>query len=215
MLISYKYKFIFIHIPKNAGNSIRKALVKYSELPYESLPTKLLQVIKLKPASSNFNGHVSAKDIRKKIGDEQYENFFKFAFVRNPWDRLVSTYEYILQTKPHPQHNLVKAMGSFENFVEYETRSSNQGEFQKGRVTDERGELIVDFIGRYESLSSDFMKICEIIGINEELPHLNSSKKRESYLEYYNPKNLNLVAEKFRDEIELFGYDVPETDMIH
>ena len=189
---------------------MNKALVKYTRLPYESVQTKILQKIKIQPTSSNFDVHISAKDIRKKIGEEQYTKFFKFAFVRNPWDRLVSTYEYILQSRAHPQHNLVKAAGGFENFVEYETRSSNQGEFQKGRITDEKGDIIVDFIGRYESLSLDFMKICKVLGINEELPHVNASKRRRPYLQYYNSKTLNLVAEKFRDEIELFGYDIPE-----
>ena len=207
VLISYKYNFIFIHVYKVAGSSIEHVLEKYTFRPYESVTAKVLQKLSLLPRSSDFDIHITAKDLRNKLGSNRFNRFFKFAFVRNPWDWQVSLYTYMLKNEKHPQHSLIKSMSSFEEYIEW--RVNTDKHLQKEFVTDETGNIMVDFVGKYENLQSDFNKICVRLAISESLPHLNVSKVRD-YREYYTDKTKNLIFEHFKDDLELFSYSWPE-----
>ncbi|NER22225.1 MAG: sulfotransferase family protein [Symploca sp. SIO1C2] len=205
MLISYQYNFIFIHVYKVAGTSIESALNKYTLPPYESTKTKNLQQTGHLPCSENFRGHIKAREVRSELGDETFDRFFKFAFVRNPWDWEVSLYQYMLQTQEHPQHELINSMAGFAEYLEW--RISKEKISQKPFVSDQQGNIIVDFVGRYENLQADFQKVCHQLGITEALlPHLNRSQHLD-YREYYNEYTQKLIFEHFQEDIELFGYD--------
>ncbi len=190
MLISYKYNFIFIHVYKVAGTSMHKALLKYLS------PSDLLKTLP-------FPTHIKARDIKDSFSAPVYHNFFTFAFVRNPWDWQVSLYEYMLGDTKHYQHNLVKWMNNFEEYVNW--RVNQNKHLQKDFVTSDEGDVIVDFIGRFENVENDFKHVCEVIGIKEELPHLNRSR-RGNYKDYYNEKTKNLIYEYHKEDIEFFGY---------
>lgn len=207
VLISYKYNFIFIHVYKVAGTSIERALRKYTSRPYESATTKVLQTLNFLPRSSDFEVHITANDLQKQLGESRFNRFFKFAIVRNPWDWQVSLYNYMLKNEQHWQHSLIKSMSNFEEYIEW--RVNKDKHLQKEFVTDENGSLIVDFIGKYETLQSDFKKICDRLGIEEELPHLNVSKDRD-YREYYTEKTKNLIFDHFKEDLELFSYSWSE-----
>lgn len=205
MLIAWKYNFIFIHIYKVAGSSINDALWKYTLSPYESLTTRVLRKLKIRVHSGLFPGHAKAQDIRKILGKEQYEKFFTFAFVRNPWDWQVSLYEYMLQSKNHYQHSLIKEMRNFEEYIEW--RVTQDKHLQKEWVTDEKDNIIVDFIGRFENINEDFQEICKYLGINETLPYVNRTVNRKPYWYYYNNKTKEMIYQSFKQDIDLFGYN--------
>jgi hypothetical protein len=76
---------------------------------------------------------------------------------------------------------------------------------QADMLTGADGTLLVDEIGRYETLRADFARICRHVGIEPLLPHLNRSHHRD-YRTYYTERTRALVAEHFRKDIELFGY---------
>jgi hypothetical protein len=123
--------------------------------------------------------------------------------VRNPWDRLVSRYAHLLRSKERRRHRVVSRMEKFEDFVNWEIQ---RGTFQHSYVTDKRGSQIVDFIGCYERLGEDFAKVCARLKLHAELPHANISQHRD-YRTYYTPETRELVAKKFKRDIELFGYN--------
>ena len=200
MLISYSHRFIFIHVYKVAGVSIRDALRTYTtQRPwYQPLMKKIGR-----PSPDNFLAHATANEIKHRLPKHIYNNFFKFAFVRNPWDWQVSLFVYMLEKKDHFQHDLIKSMLSFDEYIEW--RISKDKHLQKDFVTDTDGSLIVDFIGKYETLDNDFVRVCNEIGIKANLPHLNKSS-RVHYKEYYNEKTINLVYEAFKEDIEFFNY---------
>ncbi|MEY4195881.1 MAG: hypothetical protein RLZZ226_2249, partial [Pseudomonadota bacterium] len=77
---------------------------------------------------------------------------------------------------------------------------------QSEMITDANGKLLVDFLGRYESLAADFDRIRDKLGIAERLPHVNKSQ-HEDYRNYYNDHTRDLVAEHFQTDIALFGYE--------
>jgi len=154
--------------------------------------------------------HAKAVDVKKELPSEVFDSFFKFAFVRNPWDWQVSMYHFILKESEHVSHDRVRAMKDFEQYLEWvmETpRPFARGatKFQKDMVTDNKGKLLTDFTGRFESLEQDFSHICRTIGITATLPKINATAHRD-YRSYYNDKTRKMVADYFQEDIRLFRY---------
>ena len=181
-IMSQEHRFCFIHIEKNAGTSITYALSKAFNIPH----------FKARRYSGPFKdkGGLRAIDYIDYFGREVYDSFFSFAFVRNPYERLVSWYSY---------DNL--GLPSFEYFFEYIRLD------QMTYLVDEIGEVAVDFIGRFENLQEDFYKVCDQLHIpNVNLPKKNVSKRR-AYREYYTDKTTSLVQKRLSRELELFGYE--------
>ncbi len=205
-MISYSHRFIFIHIYKVAGSSIRKALEKYTQI----LPlNRLLIKLGIQNPYEAFSHHAKAKDFKARLSRKLWNRLYKFAFVRNPWDWQVSLYYYMLQEPSNHQHNLIKEMRSFDEYIEW--RVSQDLHFQKDFVTDDNGELIVDFVGRYENLLEDFHFVCQNLGINAKLPYINKSK-HEDYRKYYNRHTIKLIEEYFQEDIEFFKYTFDGSD---
>jgi hypothetical protein len=210
MLISYSHRFLFIHIDKAAGTSIQRALQSYAIQKTDNLLRRRLAW--LGPVTQlgglyrtvEFREHVQARAVQRCLPPAIYAGMFKFAFVRNPWDRLVSRYSYLLRTTEHPRHKLVKAMKSFDEYLDWEIRRGKM--FQQTFVTDTAGRLIVDYVGYFERIHEDFTEVCQRIGVQAELPMANISTHRD-YRDYYTPATRDLVARAFAGDIEMFGYD--------
>ena len=205
MLLSYSHKFVFIHIYRVAGTSIVKSLEKCAKEPVMRRLLGQLRVGGIVPYSrwKTFPSHIKARELRKQIPEGVYDNFYKFAFVRNPWDWQVSLYHYMLRDTAHLQHALIKSMKDFDEYIDW--RVSSEKRLQKDFVTDRNGELIVDFVGRYESLLEDFQHVCETLKVTASLPHLNKSPHMD-YRSYYTSNSIKIIEENFKDDIEFFGY---------
>ena len=162
MLISYSKKFIFIHIDKAAGASIQDALRPFaSPQPAGSFRKRLVWLGKLNRFGGlyrrlQFSEHVNADVIQQCLPVAVYQAMYKFAFVRNPWDRLVSRYSYLLRVKEHPRHEFVKRMGGFEEYLNWEIRRGKMHQYKY--VTDPHGKMIVDLICKYETLHEDIRR---------------------------------------------------------
>nr|VFJ62917.1 MAG: Sulfotransferase family protein [Candidatus Kentron sp. FM]VFJ64271.1 MAG: Sulfotransferase family protein [Candidatus Kentron sp. FM]VFK13983.1 MAG: Sulfotransferase family protein [Candidatus Kentron sp. FM] len=217
MLISYTHEFIFIHVAKVAGLSIKSALEGYSQE---------LDKFKLKRPPKTLNGkpnpmyemweafimHVTAKEAKKELPEEIYNNFYKFAFVRNPWDWQVSMYHFILKEKTHVSYELVRSMKGFDEYLAWVIEKPEKNAYPKGAtksqremIVDQDGKIMVDFVGKYENLAQDFQHVCRTINIDASLPSINKSAHKD-YRSYYNDRTRELVAEHFKEDIELFGY---------
>lgn len=211
MLISHSKNFIFIHVYKVAGTSIGNALGKYCDYSKHSRnPIKQLKRLAgVSPTIyiSDFPGHITSFELKERIPENIFNSYFKFAFVRNPWDWQVSLYEFALQTPKHHQYELTNQFGSFHNYLEW--RVSDDLHLQKSFVTNLEGEILVDYIGKIENISNDFSTICEKINIpNPGLPHRNKSQRTNS-ADYYTPYLSGLIEKHFAPDIELFGYERP------
>lgn len=196
MLISQKHKFIFIHIPKTGGTSVKHALGKYSDrIP--GLTDTAENTIKY--------GHIKACDLRKRVPPEIWNNSFKFVFVRNPWDWLVSLYHFERESKKHCSHRRTVNM-SFSEYLD-EWNASGRPVFQKDWLTDSNGKLVVDFVGRFENLEKDFSYICSKLGLRRKLPHRLPSEHLH-YAKYYDEKTEKAVRRKFEEDIKFFEYSL-------
>jgi len=209
MIISHRKKFIFIHIYKVAGLSIRAALQRYddrsaSDFPfYENIKFALGK--RFKSLSTWAIDHIKAKEIKRHLDPLIYDSYFKFTFVRNPWDWQVSLYHFMLQSPNHPQHRLISRMKSFDEYIDW--RINRDMELQFEFVYDTEGNKIVDFVGRFESLQNDFDEACRRLNIETAtLPVINKSRHLP-YREYYNERTRQMVAEAFKKDIETFHYE--------
>jgi len=235
MLISFEKKFIFIHIPKTGGSSIKNRLKKNNGFLLRHKERFLIKFLpdlikkSLFPIQNRLIPlfpHPTANNIQKELSKQIYNNYYKFGFIRNPWDWLLSYYLYMKSFKPenspykltHRQIKVlniieeVKKISSFEEFIKwvaYKHKDFETNLFipQKHFFTDEEGNIIVDYIGKFENLNEDFNYIVQHLGLkNTSLPHKNRTKHK-NYREYYNDYTRKLVEEHFKEDIELFNYE--------
>ena len=206
MLISHKKKFIFFHNYKVAGTSLRKYFREYQNgfTPLLSKVLHRLGIQKIGPLKQ-FHSHLTPYEAKAYLSPEVFDNYFKFGFVRNPWSWQVSLYTYMLKTPHHPQHSLIKSMTGFDQYLDW--RVNHDLKFQKDFFFDSGNQQAVDFIGKIERLNDDVNTICDHIGIPfREIPRLNVSAKQK-WTEFYDLKHFDLVAEVFKKDIEMFGYN--------
>jgi len=174
-MINHKHKVIFVHVIKTGGVSIALAL--------------------------NMNEkqcHKSASQIRKKVGEDVWNDYFKFTFVRNPFEKIVSQYHF-------NRHKWGFKDFTFKEYVKKWSIGAKISKYPQLNLfyIDEK----LDFIGRFENLQQDFNIICDKIGIlQQELPHENATKHKH-YTEYYDDETRAIIAEKYAKDIEYFGYE--------
>ena len=203
-LISYSKKFIFVHVYKCAGSSMKEALLPYCKpTQVEKIKKKLGLQQKIYEFESFVPQHPTALEIRQQLSSKVYKNSFKFAFVRNPWDLEVSLYNYMLQNEKHRQHKLIRELASFDRYIEW--RVSEDLHSQSRYVLDTEDNLIVDFVGKFENLEQDFEQICRKIHVSTNLPHINKSN-RGKYSDVYTSHSKKMVEKFFEKDIELFNY---------
>ncbi len=191
-----KYKAIYFFVPKVASTSLKKLCIDVINIGVEK--------------RAHFHRtHFPSID-RKAVS--KGDGYFKFAFVRNPYDRLVSCYfGKVVQRRDFASGDFWKDK-SFEDFVKIICKMSNSEmdihfRPQYTFLTDTNGKLLVDFIGRFENINEDFGKIKERAYFSKELelPHL-AKTKHEEYQKYYTEETKRLVAQKYKKDLELFHY---------
>lgn len=211
MIISHKHQFIFIHNYKVAGTSIRKALKPFADnslfaflynncdkLVFDNFPIIY---------SKQFYGHDTIVEVKKKLPPHIFNAYYKFGFVRNPWSWQVSLYHYAKNSKEHYQYEL---MNSFKNFKDYiKWRVDGNVVLQSSFFYDEKN-CLVDFIGKYENLQNDFNHIKKVLQIDLQLLHLNKSAYNRDFLSFYDVESIDLIAQAFKRDIELFNYNIPQ-----
>ncbi|RFA30109.1 sulfotransferase [Alkalilimnicola ehrlichii] len=217
MLLSLRYRFLFVHIAKTGGTSVRTALSRYrynGRYGMLAFAADKLDQLSGHRIGAKFPRHAKAIAAKEMLPREVYEQLFKFVFVRNPWDLQVSSFHHIRRERPQlmgPYHD------DFEGFLRwkldperpYQYHIDTSIERQSDYIVDLDGNVIVDFIGRYESLNEDYQWICQRIGLanDEPLPHKRQAKDRQNdYRRYYSDATAELVAQHFARDIELFGY---------
>ena len=219
MLLSLKYNFLFVHIAKTGGTSVRDSLWRYKWTDPYRVPQFLcskLSALAGHSIGAKFPRHAKAIAAMEMLPREVYERLFKFAFVRNPWDLQVSSWHHIRRERPH----LLEGISDFEAFLRWKLdperppqyHADMSVELQSDYLIDLHGNLIVDFIGRYENLADDFAEACRRIGIaRPELRHSRKAGDRSrDYRSYYTDAAVEMVASHYRPDIERLGYRFDE-----
>lgn len=216
MLISHTKQFLFVHIAKTGGTSVRAALRPYRwsgrYAPALFLASMLSQVTRPRHRLGvKFPRHAKAIAAKEMLPFEIYDALFKFVFVRNPWDLQVSSYHHIGREKPE----VLGRVRTFDDFLKlkfdperpYDFMLDISRELQSDYIVDLHGNTIVDFIGRYERLQEDFDAVCDRIGVARmQLPHERRAVDRDDYRRYYSDANAELIARHYASDLERLGY---------
>ena len=227
MIVSHKYKFIFLKTRKTAGTSIEIALSKYcgpddiitpitpedeklrQELGYRGpqnysvsymhYTLKDWKRLLLHKKKATFYNHIPAECARKWVGSSVWNSYYKFSFERNPWDKAVSLYYFLKGAQ-----NLDL---TFEEFV----RRQDAALLSNFDIYSIQGEVVVDYLGRYEELDSGLEKISLAIGLPEKLtiPRAKGQyrKDKRQYQELYGQAEKQIMKGVCQEEIALLGYE--------
>ena len=229
-MISHHHKCIFVHIPKNAGQSVEQVFLSLLGLTWETRAPLLLRPNDRPELGPPKLAHLKWWEYvaHKYMTQAQYDEYFKFAFVRNPWSRVVSMYRYFGFHKK----------SSFNDFVKKDFRSRIWNDLQwfvgpqSDFIFNDEGRLMIDLVGRVESLQDDFQQVCRKIGLPPtEVPHTHASQnepeiatksgsgfpwfRRRSvfmprfatFQEYYDGESREIVAQLYERDIAMFGYE--------
>jgi len=194
-MISHEKKFVFVHINKTGGTSISNVLRRFA--PNDTFNKH--EMIHEIPKNSK-KSFLNQDNISNQLKDGV--DYFKFTFVRNPWDRCVSNFFWHRKRYPEKRH----AKMSFEDYLDDLDSDWTTSYNQIDWLVDRSGKICLDFIGRFENLEEDFSKVCVALGIkNDKLPHVNKSPHR-SYRTYYDKDGLIKVKRFYKRDIEYFNY---------
>lgn len=199
MIISHKYKFIFIKTQKTAGSSIEKILLNhlgsndvFAGMPIENIPSKNCE---------NIYEHCDWKTI-KSLDDTAWKNYFKFTVERNSWDKVVSLYWFF--TKHYPK----KTSKGFDAFI-----LGNKNKFFKddwGLYTN-NDKILVDKVIQYNDLHNGFKEVCEQLSIpyKNELDTVKMKtglRKVKNYQDMYKESTKQKVFHFYKKPIEYYNY---------
>ncbi|MBW8850626.1 MAG: sulfotransferase family 2 domain-containing protein [Xanthomonadales bacterium] len=205
MIVSHLHRYLFVAMPKTGTHSVRQALREH--LGPDDIEQVGLFVNKRFPfdeIAQLQHGHLSVRQVRPYLGDAVCDEYFKFTFVRNPFDRFVSYCAFMTRQQGAFDRD---PRGTMRRIL-FELRPMDHVHFQPQYtlLTNDAGALEMDFIGRVERMQDDYDAICARIGIpSRPLDRVNSSR-RGDYRQYYDRALMEGVAALYRGDLERFGY---------
>ena len=209
LVISKKNKLIFFHLPKNAGTSVSSELLKNENYYYPWVITsKILRKFKktdnfffdnFQQKIYLFTSHETVKTIEKKISSEIFDNFFKFAVVRNPYSRFVSRYNYMKLT------NTLKEL-NFPEFLKKHVKLSLIADQQYKFLLNKSGKIGVDKIIKFENIDEEMAEWRKKINLKpSKFKKLNISTT-DNYKDYYDNDTKKIVEDFCKEDLEFFNY---------
>lgn len=230
MPVSRSLSCAFVHVRKTAGTSIVRVLESadprlelngvgmWDVLCAHPKRVKLLRRLRdfylVGSAVRYPQWHLPAVIVRTLVGRSEWEKLFTFAFVRNPWDLVVSAYHFekrytapahVRRDEPD-RAEVLRRCSDFDRFVRLYPLLEPAD--MTSMIVDEDGRCIVDFVGRFENLNDDFAAVCARLGLRANaLPHENRSEDRRAYRTYYTDETRDIVSRYFVRDIERFGYE--------
>ncbi len=208
-LVNNQHKFIFFHLFKCGGNSLRKVFTEHAKGGQELLGV-----------------HCQPRDLKKhydcrgQVAVDRFNEYFKFTIIRNPFDFILSTYHYVRKFKSHYMHEACINM-DFKDFPKYylklmeehiKTRphGANRLTYLYDWILDEKGEVFMDYVGKLENINEDAKTILTKIGLppNVRVPIVNVNKMNDKpYREVYDYKTRAFVEKNFKKDLEYFEYE--------
>jgi hypothetical protein len=206
VIVSHHHRFIFAAVPKTGTHSVRQALrEQMGDNDVEQVGLFVNKRFPWADLAALQHGHLSLRQVRPYLGQDTFHRYFKFAFVRNPFDRFVSYCAFMLRGGDLFRQRPREMMRHFlfddppERHILFQSQASLL-------VDDDGKTLLTDMIGRVEDMQLSYDAICARIGIaSRSLEHVNGTT-RGDYRQYYDQTLIDGVTARYAQDLELFGY---------
>lgn len=213
MIVSHKYRFIFLRTEKTGGTSVTRAL--WNVLGEDDLrltrgrpwwaaisPIHHGALQRHVPDVFGLHAHATAAQMRRVIGRDVFDSYYKFAIERNPWDRQVSLYHHRAHKRGRAAH-FDRDMRSWLYRMTEHCRLDNWSNYAIG------GRIVADRVLRYETLERDLAEVVAHLGIAEPVTlgrFRTYAPGRPHYSSYYGAETRDLIGRWYAREIDAFGY---------
>jgi hypothetical protein len=205
VIISPNHKYVFVAVPKTGTHAVRQALRPHMGAgDMEQVGLFVKRQFPIADLAKVGHGHISLEQLRKFMDPAKFAEYFKFAFVRNPFDRFISYCSFItrergaFKTDPQKVMRRVLANPPSEHVLFWP---------QNTFLVDGEGKLLTDYIGRVETMQQSFEFIASKIGVPAvQLQKVNATE-RSAYRDYYDQELIDGVAKLYADDLKLFEYD--------
>jgi hypothetical protein len=205
MIISFAHKFIFVAVPKTGTHAVRQALrEQLGPDDWEQVGLFVEKTFPVPELAAIRHGHLTLRQVQPFLEPDDFNGFFKFGFVRNPFDRFVSFCSFMTRKDGSFDRD---PQGVMHHFL-FVAPPWGRIHFQPQHIffEDDHGRVIADHIGRVEEMQSGFDAACRRIGIpSRPLDKVNASR-RGDYRDYYTPELREAVAKLYARDLDLFGY---------
>ena len=198
MPINHHLKVVFVHVPKTAGSSIEDALEMRDSEAREEILSGYINNERYKKYSTPWSQHLKASEI-SEIKPGVMKEYFSFAVVRNPYERAVSSWLW------KQKKGIARSGIQLRDFLVLKYSNDNHHLSQVDFIT-KNEEIIVDKIIRFEELEEGWKEICNILGIEKKLPHLNKSSGVDHYSKYYDFETRRLLERIYWRDLDFFNY---------
>ena len=207
MIISHAHRFIFFAVPKTGTQAVRQALSTHLG-PEDWQQHALYGQARLPIAAlaAKGHGHLSVREVAPRLDRDTWNGYFKFAFVRNPYDRFVSVCAMLNKRNPGYRGRETAFMKSALTIPRFRQRVLVRP--QVDMLLDETGKLGMDYVGRYETLQPCFGAICRQIGVAEVDLERSNPSEHDEFASYYDHELTAAVTAFYRRDFEALGYEV-------
>ncbi len=202
-MLSTNHRFLYIHVPKTAGNAVQSVLAPKSDdriailAPHQDGRERF----ELRSDRYSTHKHSTLADYRREYGPAMIAGLFKFTCIRNPWERAVSFW-----FSPHrgqvewDREGFVAFLGTIAPLAAFLSPDAAAPLPLPSCIGN------VDLVMRYETLEADFSEACRRVGIAPQALPVRNRSARRPYREYYDADLVEKVREHFHEEIAYFGY---------
>ncbi len=229
MIINHSHKFVFIHIPKAAGTTVTRALSELTRYCDQEIGGSGLGEAAQSYYAQRFGlrKHSRAEEVMKVMGRDTYMSYFRFAFVRNPYTRLASAYHFLKSWNGLPERFRIELdrFADFESFLDSDLWTSAhpgrgpdaifQPQARWLHSSGEESQLLVQVVGKTETLDTDLARILSRIGapVAESTGASRANRSPDYELpRVWKPEWVERIQTEYRRDFKVFGYpmDPPE-----
>jgi len=205
MIVSHAKQFVFFAVPKTGTHAVRELLSSHKgpddweqQILFGEQISPIPEIAKIQ------HGHISAQQIAPHLEKAVWDNYFKFAIVRNPFDRFISVCFFLNRQNPKFVETPLQWMKSAIVVPRFRRRVLVAPQYLQ--LTDAQGNIAMDYVGRYETLQDSVDEICGKLQIESTPLKKKNASEHQQYREYYDDELKSMVGKFYREDLKRFGY---------